>query len=139
MSDRITATQYAQATGYLSHPDNPLAKQCIVWSERLALIQLAEDESAREHGEHIDRAMSSLANLVCMSRAATTAMVDRLEAQLLAERHVSQSDRRVTHLTITSRGMRLVREAFAFRPDDELVDTAVAAAERATANLAAAV
>ena len=55
--------------------------------------------------------MADLAELLLITPAGVTKMVDRLESAGLAGREASPSDRRVTTPVITSKGQKVVREA----------------------------
>ena len=61
----------------------------------LILVHLAQTENAN---------LTDLANLTGISSAAITGLIDALEAQGLAERCRTATDRRVIHIVLSSKG-----------------------------------
>ena len=108
------ARAFASTALHLAHAGNPLAIHLGVWSERLALIQLAQ---AAEDQQTVQ--LSELGRAVNMSRAAITSLADRLETMELAERIADPKNRRRMYLQITEAGAELVRDGFAFVASDE--------------------
>jgi DNA-binding MarR family transcriptional regulator len=60
---------------------------------------------------HGDRGQNELATDLGLSSGASTALVDRLERQGIAERYPHPSDRRRTLVRLTDRGRAVVRES----------------------------
>ena len=60
---------------------------------------------------HGDRGQNELAADLRLSSGASTALVDRLERQGIAERYPHPSDRRRTLVRLTSRGNDIIRES----------------------------
>jgi DNA-binding MarR family transcriptional regulator len=60
---------------------------------------------------HGDRGQNELATDLGLSSGASTALVDRLERQQIAERYPHPSDRRRTLVRLTARGHAVVRES----------------------------
>lgn len=100
----FTPTTFATLVASIAHPDNVLSHHLTVWSERLALIQLVAEG---------DLPMSTLAARIGLSRAALTALVDRLETMELVTRFADAGDRRRTLLQVTDAGREMVAEGFA--------------------------
>jgi DNA-binding MarR family transcriptional regulator len=90
----------------LADPDNPINQHATTWSERLALLHLSAD--ARNGTLST---MSELGVGVCMSKAAITAMVDRLESAGLVMRQANTADRRVSYVVLTEVGLDVTTEA----------------------------
>lgn len=70
-------------------------------AERLALLAISDDSML----------ISQVAERVGMSRGAMTTIVDRLEAQKLARRVHSTSDRRFVLVEVTAKGRRAIEAA----------------------------
>src|SRR3954468_6279692 len=60
---------------------------------------------------HGDRGQNELAADLGLSSGASTALVDRLERQGIAERYPHPSDRRRTLVRLTARGQDIIRES----------------------------
>ena len=60
---------------------------------------------------HGDRGQNELAADLGLSSGASTALVDRLERQGIAERYAHPSDRRRTLVRLTARGQDIIRES----------------------------
>ena len=99
----------AEAIRSLAHPGNPMHER--TWSERLALIVLTQHE-ADEPEQQLT--MAQLAERSGMSRAAITALVDRLTKLGLVRRRADETDRRRTFVTITDAGMQVTDLGVAF-------------------------
>lgn len=76
--------------------------------ESIGLSLLEQDFLSQLDKRGGDRRMAEFAELLLLSRAGMTKLVDRLEEAGLVERTPSAEDRRVTHVRLTPKGERLV-------------------------------
>lgn len=111
-----TATTRVDTTIDLLHDiaTGPLGDDLRVASDRLCMLVLH-----RAHRDDVELSLSELAQSLWLSKAAVTALADRMEAKGFAKRRPDHMDRRRSVFTITRAGIKAVDAAF-----DSLVVTA---------------
>lgn len=124
--------EFTHRARLLAHPDNPIhsidATSKSGTNDRQVILDLADASIA---GDRLT--MSELAARVGMSRAAITALVDRLEAAGAIERHPDEKDRRRTFLALTVSAAALVEEALDWKPTRTAGEALRESADRAAA------
>lgn len=103
------ARDHVRLVERIAHPDNPLGQATRTATERDALIHLhAAAPGSVTLGE--------LARSIGLSRAAMTALADRLTTAHLIRRVPDTSDRRRTFIELTKEGAHRVRIGLTFNP-----------------------
>lgn len=106
----MTTLTHHDAVELLTHiAAGPMAERLSNQAERVALLTL---DTAAYNDERVT--MSELGRRIGMSRAAITALTDRMERQGLMQRLPSPTDRRATFIEITKPGRALVLEALQY-------------------------